>query len=565
MKQNNSMKRKLKEDNAMSETSNSSLLFSTCEEVLTKDASSNTVSSKKTLGNKNSKTTKNRLLSEPAHIREVPVDNNDLALAFESFPYCNAALNNYIRTYLEQKGKNDAKIELEFKNFRKWISSASVDDIHELFEVLLFILDDKKDVTQISTIIAESIGTLLNSKSYILRDVYLRDIPSLLPIILKLGNIIDFSHLPYFSARPEAPIFGTNIGNSKVDAFTIPLEDEHILTIIDTLLLHEEVALAGEWIHRIMTHDLVSSIKNPLSKPRSALISIITESLRTDSKYRDALKKYLIDDNINEYILLIFHSKNVKGQVMQYEQDDIDKTKISTVLEEKNTALQAENTSLHIRLSELLAEQKNSQVLSEQLLLLREKYDNQCAATEDVERAKQLSVAQAHNRIEELSDELDKMYSLSDSMQTRIVEMTTRCENLTADLANTRTQLEMSNSESNSIKTRLSEEIKSDLVYALKDQINHLGKALSYFSITQEYDEATLEICFDAFGELLSALTKIGASPIGRIGEITTFDPALHHASEKIISEARVKIVNLGWTVAQNVISKADVERVVEE
>ena len=109
MKQNNSMKRKLKEDNAMSETSNSSLLFSTCEEVLTKDASSNTVSSKKTLGNKNSKTTKNRLLSEPAHIREVPVDNNDLALAFESFPYCNAALNNYIRTYLEQKGKNDAK------------------------------------------------------------------------------------------------------------------------------------------------------------------------------------------------------------------------------------------------------------------------------------------------------------------------------------------------------------------------------------------------------------------------------------------------------------------------
>ena len=157
------------------------------------------------------------------------------------------------------------------------------------------------------------------------------------------------------------------------------------------------------------------------------------------------------------------------------------------------------------------------------------------------------------------------MYSLSDSMQTRIVEMTTRCENLTADLANTRTQLEMSNSESNSIKTRLSEEIKSDLVYALKDQINHLGKALSYFSITQEYDEATLEICFDAFGELLSALTKIGASPIGRIGEITTFDPALHHASEKIISEARVKIVNLGWTVAQNVISKADVERVVEE
>lgn len=564
MKQNNSTKKKLAENEAVSEAGNPTLLLSKCEEVLVKGESNETASSKKTLSN-NRKVTKNRSLSEPDQIREVSFDDNVLSLTLESFPHCNAVLNNYIKAYLEQRGRNEAKVDLEINHLKKWISSASVTDIHDLFEVLLFILDDKKNVAQISIDITESIEALLKNRSYIFRDAYLRDIPSLLPIILKLGNKIDFSHLPYFSAHPEAPVFGTNIGSPKVDAFTIPLEDEYITKIIDALLLHEDVALAGEWIHRIMTHDLISSIKNPLAKPRSTLIRIITESLRTDSKYRDALKKFLIDDNLDEYILLIFHSKKVKDQVMQYEQNDKDKTKRSTSLEETNSALQAQNSSLQLKLSELLAEQKRSEVLSEQLLILREKYDNQCAATEDVERAKQLSVAQAHNRIEELSDELDKVYSLSDSMQTRIVELTTHCENLTADLTNTRTQLEMSKSESDCIKASLSEEIKSDLVYALKDQINHLGKALSYFSITQEYDEATIEICFDAFNELLSALTKIGASPIGRIGEITAYDPALHHTSERIINEAQVKIVNLGWTVAQNVISKADVERVMEE
>ena len=491
--------------------------------------------------------------------------------AGDSFPQANV-VSRYICHSL-QKGKKSNGEKGALTELKEGIERLSPNDTVVMFKELVAHCDNTNEGNQAKKQEKACLEELLTKYSYIFVEKYMENIGAVYHYVVKLNELIDFSHTPLFNCEPDTAIYGSKViikGDITSNA-TIrqPLDRECILKIIDAQISTNHPYYAGKWIFSVLGFSfetlsrVLGDVAKELKDSRIHLIADIENLLKKDSKYKEALIEYMLSDNGPNIVNLIKNSASLDASKLEMDQAIEKKDAECREIAEQLKTAEETNELLVAKCSDFEQIQAEKDRIEAEHHRLITRIDNQIEINEDIVSAKKAAISEKENIIATLRNEANEMFAELEEVNSKLAELTRERDNLSADLENERIRMAAIRSDRDVSIKKAIEEQAGDFVSVISYQVNHFLKAFSYF-LSEGLDEDTLRMCKDDLLEMIGNLKKFGIVSIGAFGSETKFETALHHCEESVQEGERVSVENIGWRVAGKVIVKADVAKVEE-
>lgn len=495
----------------------------------------------------------------------------------KKFEVFNSSLNkdSIVRIFLEESFDSEKKNTAK-KTFEEKYKQLDNNGIKTVFNDLFTLTKELKQNDRNKEF--KVISNFILDFTYRLADGYYNNIDDLFEIVFKLNNFIDFTNKPSFTMNPESAIYGVKYEEKEGQGFykTPPSKAEEIQKVINAMIKTDKFSLAGKWIYAAMTFshnkleeiwekNLNETVNNTCLKTTQLIYSEIT----TNPEYKKALTVYLCDKDASVLIELIKNNNDiVEGNKKLSKETEASNIKVAS-LENENDILNKKIDSSEKEINELKEKIKSSDLLRSEARELEEKYkdalrrlDSQRRLNEDIEISKQqtkidceLQIQKAQNSIDEISTECNKL-------EKDIEDLNRIKENLEADLENARNQITKGREKENLSSMKEREETTAEIVNTIKDYLDHFSKAFNAFKNNKAFDEMTLDICIGDLNNLIDSLKSFNVELVSQLGETVSFDIAKHYCEESVKSGENVKVVGYGWKLGNNIISKAEVEKI---
>ena len=466
--------------------------------------------------------------------------------------YVNMATNKEIR----KKELNQYKDDFN-KNFTDEMFIKSYKEL----PTLLKSFRDDKDKKKEYKVLCE----LLTDNPYFIKTRYFNNISELYETTITLNNLLNLESVPtLYSKGPSSAIYGyLKSEESKI----VPLDGEYVIKIIDAEIFLKRFSTAGRWIYTALNYSkeelkkTLGSVPSDTDKKSTQMVDLVTENVSTKQEYRKALGEYLIEDK--------------DGLLLDLIKTKIDSANGNTIVIKKNEKLNKELEELKNKVEtlqqanhELTEELQKAQRLNSSIEAIKKEAENYKNKNFEFynELQKQIEInSKLENKIASFTDEytkkLEELQQLNKHKEEEIQALNRNNTNLEADLLNIRNRVTGITDNVDEVINKAKADITGDIIISIKDYLDHFTKAFNLFSTQQEFDKDTLDFCIDDMKDLVSSLKTYQVTTIGEFNEIVNYDNTIHHCEVAVNKGDKVRVVNVGWKVCDNVISKAEVEK----
>lgn len=502
---------------------------------------------------KNPKTTqKIKNKKRPMPKQNSSVHDIDSPVAVESYNAIEVYINN--KNDKEYKGKNVLSVLSDD------IMKMGKKEFVELFRYMCNILKKSSEDSETE----KEIKYLLVEKSYVFRDKYFEFITDALPLVRKISRKVDFSCTPIFSQDPRPAIYGVDKNNGSGQ---LPLTAEQIKLIIDAYISHNLLDCAGRWLWEIINFDVSriwSEVPEDLRKKAIDSAADLRQIASTNASYQAALGYYYFNGGTEEVTKTLNESNIFKNKTIVLENKNailIQENKLSMEkLEMQNT--QIKELRSKVEGYERLREQIND--ITDKNKKLERRLRLQISINEGIEERHQEKERNLETEIEELIDEMEQLRTELETVSTKNEELANVNNNILSDLEIERIRLSKIKEDTHKQLMDAKNDVIGEFVNLIADPINNFARSFDCFKNNNKFDEMTLEICNDSLGEIISGLRSVGIYPIGEFKAVVPYNRDFHYCEGNVVEGDYVQIAKIGWILGENVIRKADVEKVEE-
>lgn len=385
------------------------------------------------------------------------------------------------------------------------------------------------------------------------RDMY--------PILRKVNEAMPVYDYPNLTFDSNTALYGCIVQKTPTERERrLPLSNDDVCSNLKMFLEAKDGERFVKWAVEVMQY-------NPLRVPSGLDFTETRESVKV------WLKDCLADNNEAREL---FTCGMLECDQLQSLLDELQeqKEKASGIvdLKKENKNQESKNQSLQEEIEKLKKEleEKNSIIVQYVENQRRTKAENDSLDEQRKQVEQRLTlqilanerlVAENDRRLKKADEEIAQAVEDINQLENDNEELSNKLENVKADLALAKSRLKSAEESVGEQEIRTRKRLLKKLADNILEPLSYLG-AIEDSLKNGHPDEESLTNFSEFLGEVEHALASAGLIKFGEIGQIESFDPALHELDNGICGRGdTVKVVGFGWKIKEEVYKKAVVQK----